>query len=224
MHARSIQDLAQDCAQAQASPRSAPPNEEDACYELFRRAFASPSDEDAWQAIVDQYRRLVWHWLGQHASDDTLQDVLLRLLRAGRKTSPPFSTRFPDSPSIMGYLKACAASVRVEAWRAEERQRQLWQQLSDKALVEAVAARSAPQRGHDDFHFKQLVLSKLKDERERIVFELSYYYGLAPRQIQAERADIFPDASAVNRVKHNILKRLRRDPDLNEEWPRRRRT
>ncbi len=43
-----------------------------------------PPDDEAWQAILDQYRRLVYHWLGDLASDDAVQEVFLGFWQAQR--------------------------------------------------------------------------------------------------------------------------------------------
>ena len=119
----------------------------------------------------------------------------------------------------MGYLKSCAAAVRIEAWRNESRQRMLYEKLRIASLTELILARVQPNRGHTSFDFKQLVLSRLKDESERAVFEGTYYYDLAPRDIQAERPDLFPNVRTVYRVKDRMLRRLQRDRELRDFWP-----
>jgi DNA-directed RNA polymerase specialized sigma subunit len=65
---------------------------------------------------------------------------------------------------------------------------------------------------------KAQIRSRLKDERERVVFELSYHYGLPPREIYERRPELFTDAKEVSRIKENLLKRLRRDKSLREWW------
>ena len=212
----STQDLARACAK-QASRQQA--SEPDPCYELFRRAFASPPDADAWQAILDQYHRLVLLWLGQYAGDDTTQEVFLRFWKTQRNAASPFTARFPNIGAVMGYLKSCAAAVRIEAWRDEDRQRRLCERLRDASSVKLILAHVQPNRRHTSLDFQEIVLSKLKDERERAVFEGTYYYDLAPRHIQAERPDLFPNVRTVYRVKDNLLRRLRRDQELREYWP-----
>jgi DNA-directed RNA polymerase specialized sigma24 family protein len=210
-------DLAMACAQRISYQRT-PARAFAPCYELFRRALAPSPDNDAWQAILNQYHRLVLLWLGQYASEDTVQEVFLRFWKAQQGAMSPFASRFPNIRAVMGYLKRCAIVVRTEAWREEEGRRILWLRLCDAAQVELVLARAQPDHGHAGFHFNQLVLSRLKDDRERAVFEGTYYHDLAPREIQAERPDLFPDVRAVHRVKENLLKRLRRDQELEEYW------
>jgi DNA-directed RNA polymerase specialized sigma24 family protein len=211
----STQDLAQACAE-HASRRPAPPCAPDPCYELFRRAFALSPDQEAWRAILNQYHRLVRHWLRQYAEDDTVQEVFERFWRAQKNAEKLFVARFPNIGAVMGFIKSCAATVRIKAWREEERQRELVERLCSAPPVDLVPPRTGSLPDHTDF--KQLVLSRLKNEGERVVFELTYHYGLSPGDIQAERPHLFPDVQTVYRVKENLLKRLRRDQDLKRWW------
>ena len=214
----STEDSARACSK-QAHRQQAPAHKPDPCYELFRCAFATPPNGDAWQAILDRYHRLVLHWLGQYAGEDTVQEVFLRFWRTQQSATSPFTARFPNIRAVMGYLKSCAAAVRIEAWRNEDRQRLLYEKLCAASSAELIPARVQPNRGHTSFDFKQLVLSRLKDESERAVFEGTYYYDLAPRDIQAERPDLFPDVRTVYRVKDRMLRRLQRDRELQNIWP-----
>lgn len=199
LDACSTKDLAQACAR-QASRRRVATCEPDPCYELFRRAFAPAPDDDAWQYILNQYGGLVSFWLGQYASEDAIQEVFLRLWKAQQGAPSPFATRFPTMRAVMGYLKHCAAAVRIEAWREEERRQLLWERLRDATRLELVLAHTWPDQAHASFDYKQLILARLKDEAERAVFELTYYYDLTPAEIQAERPDLFPDVRAAHRV------------------------
>lgn len=217
LDSRSIEDLARACAEQTSRPR-APAREPDPCYELFLRAFAPSPDGDAWQAILNQYWREIFLWLGRYASRDTVQEVLLRFWKAHQSSGLSFATRFPNVGAVMSYLKKCAIAVRIEAWREEKRHCKVQERLRDVTLVDLVLARTRPGQRHVDFDLKQSILSKLKDDQERVVFEGTFYYALPPREIQAERPDLFPDAQVVHRVKENLLKRLRRDQELGEWW------
>jgi DNA-directed RNA polymerase specialized sigma24 family protein len=211
----SVDELASACAQ-QASRDRTSIRELDPCYELFCRALASPPDEDAWRAIVNQYRRLVLHWLGQHANDDTCQEVFIRFWKTQQAARSSFASRFRNTSVVVGYLKQCAVSVRINTGREEERLRKIRERVQDDALAELIQARVSPQ-GHADFDPKSYVQSNLKDERERVLFELMYRFDLTPREIQMERPVLFPETRTVYRVKENLLKRLRRDQEL-QEW------
>jgi DNA-directed RNA polymerase specialized sigma24 family protein len=209
-----VSDLARDCAQ-QTSRRHTPPRELDPCYKLFRQACVSQC-EDAWQAIIVQYRRLVLYWLGQYGDDDNCQEVFLRFWKGQQTNDPPFTIRFENTSAIVGFLKSCAVTTRIECWQKEDRRREVKKMLRGVAQRDLVHAPSY--RDDVGLDFKSLILSKLKNDQERFLFELMYYYNLKPRDIQAERPDVFPDMRTVYRVKENLLKRLRRDAELQECW------
>jgi len=205
----SIEDLARACAK-QAHHEGDTAQTSHPCYELFRRACEHPRNETAWQAILNQYHRLVRHWLDQHASDDHVQEVFLRFWKAQEEAKSPFTTRFPSIGAVMGYLKRCAVTVRIDAWREEKRRRALEERLWGDAEFDATHTSTRP----GTHSLRTLVLSKLGSEEERVVFELTYYHDLPPRDIQAVRSDLFPNAQRIYRVKENLLKRLRRDPEI----------
>jgi DNA-directed RNA polymerase specialized sigma24 family protein len=212
----STSDLAFACAQRR-SRASTPGPSPDPCYVLFCRAFGVPPDQEAWQAITRQYSRLVSHWLGQHANDDTLQETFVRLWKSQQQIESAFSSRFHTTAAIVGYLKQCAIAVRIHAGRAERRAAALYEKLQADTVPQQVEGQPwGWQQAERDL--QQLLRAKLKNEQEGAVFELSYCFDLAPREVQAERPDLFPDAQAVYRIKENLLKRLRRDPELAKWW------
>jgi DNA-directed RNA polymerase specialized sigma24 family protein len=213
----STQDLAQACAQS-AGRQRASLHEPDPCYELFCRALAPLPDQGAWEAILNQYHRLVRLWLGQYAEDDTLQETFARFWRAQANTAESFTARFPNLKSVMGYLKSCALTVRFRAVRAEARRRRLLEHLQDRAQTEMASAHlDQHESAGREQEFKAQVLARLKGERERVVFESTYHYELPPREIYERHPGLFANVREVSRVKENLLKRLRRDQDL-EKW------
>jgi DNA-directed RNA polymerase specialized sigma24 family protein len=213
----STEELLQACAQ-QASRRGASSIKPEPCYELFRRALGEPPDQVAWQAILRQYERLVLYWLGQYGDDDTSQEVFFRFWQAQKNALTPFSCRFSSIKSVMQYLKRCAVSVRIESHRKESLREELLARLAKAELAELIVTRSLSVPWAANFDLKQKVLSRLKDEKERAVFDATYRRGLPPREIQAERPDLFSNTRSVHRVKENLLKRLGRDPTLAAEW------
>lgn len=210
----SVGDLASGCAQ-QTSRRRRTPRTLDPCYELFRRACVLQC-EDAWQAIIVQYRRLVLYWLGQHGDDDNCQEVFLRFWKGQQTNDSPFTTRFDNTSAIIGFLKACAATVRIEYWRKEEHNQKVRERLCDITHRDLTQAHSYQDGVESDL--KSLVLAKLKNDQERALFELMYYYDLKPRDVQTEMPSLFPDTRTVYRVKENLLKRLRRDVEFQKWW------
>lgn len=229
---RSLESLIEDCA-LEASRRSPPPGgsgagyavsqtsslspagRSSACYEIFRRACTPPRDELAWQALYDQYGRLVYKWLRPYAGEDTFQETFLRFFQAHEHATQPFTARYADLGSVLAYLKRCAVATRIAAWRVENRQRV----LVDQIIVDFTLLPEDSSPAQVDMPFRELVLSRLNDKTERLVFELTYFYNLAPREIQARFPELFPDVQTVYRIQENFLKRLRRYTDL-DAWRR----
>ena len=213
---RSVEALAHACAQEASHKGPHLDTGNSPCYELFHRACTPPRNEAAWHAILNQYRRLVYHWLGQHASEDHVQEVFLRFWQAQARAERAFSARFPHIGAVMRYLKQCAITVRVAAWREEKRRRALHKHLQAEAgWVEPASTPTKP----TSTPLYQLLVAKLKNEEERVVFELSYAYDLPPREIQTLHPDLFPTVHQIYRVKENLLKRLRRDPEVRSWLP-----
>jgi len=211
----STASIAQACAEQTRGER-AEGTRADPCFELFKRAFSRHADQDAWQAILVKYARLIKMWLGGWESEDAVQDVFLRFWRAQQGAEGSFESRFPNIHTVMGYLQRCAFAERFERSRAYKREQLLLERLQgDPRAGEIVGALPGPDPA--DVALRELLRGKLKTDFERIVFELSYEYGLAPRDIYAMRADLFGSAQAVGRVKENLLKRLRRDVEV-REW------
>lgn len=210
---QSIDTLIDACAR-EASRKTPHPDHDSPCYELFRRACTPPHSEAAWRAILNQYRRLVYHWLGQHASEDHVQEVFLRFWQAQVRAERAFSARFPHIGAVLRYLKQCAITVRIAAWRDEKRRRALQEHLQTEARRPASAPNPVKPTSTPLY---QLLVSKLKTEEEHVVFKLSYVYDLPPREIQALHPELFPTVRKIYRVKENLLKRLRRDPEV-QAW------
>ena len=213
----SISDLSRICGR-HMSHAAADVHAAGHCYELFRRAVVE-RDDTAWQAVVSIYRRLVLYWLGPHADEDTLQEVFLRFWQSQRHRNSPFTTRFPNIGAVMGYLKQCAITVRIEAKRAQEREQRLRERVCQATVLETIVVIEEDEYLRDDRpDIREAVLSRVQGEKERVVFEETYRRGLTPREIQARRPDLFPTREAVYRVKENLLKRLRRDEELRKLW------
>jgi DNA-directed RNA polymerase specialized sigma24 family protein len=159
---------------------------------------------------------LIKTWLGGWDSEDAVQDVFLRFWRAQQGAEGEFDTRFPNIRTVMGYLQRCAFAERFERSRAYKREQLLLERLRGDSRIDEILG---IQRGPDpaETYLRDLLRGKLKTDYERIVFELSYEYGLAPRDIYAMHKDLFSSAQAVCRVKENLLKRLRRDAEI-REW------
>jgi len=187
------------------------------CYELFRRAVEEQLPE-AWEAIYHQYHRLVLHWIGP-----SLPDAEAMVNRAFAKfwqfcPRESFSQRFLTLYHVLSYLRQCAISARQEALRQQNRlsQDEDWPTTEappSRESVEAVALDNVTYQ-----QLRELVWSRLKDDRERRVMHLSYDLGLTPTQICYRFPAKFPSVHEVRRIKERVLKRLQQDPVLRAWW------
>jgi hypothetical protein len=181
-------------AEARAQERnyaSGIPHFDQPALELFRRAVAE-HDNEAWSIVVELYRPLLFAQSGRLlirglAREDDRSCVDRAFERFWRVTRATGLAQFPDLASILEYLKMCLASVLLDEARART-----WQP----------AQTSASQLWSE-------VEGVLETEQERVVARLSFVSGLTPRQIHARHADRFADTRDVDRIKHNIVERLR---------------
>ena len=207
-------ELARACAKS-AAQFHVMENQQDPCYELFCRAAASPSDDAAWEAIFNQYSRLVTHWLGEYAGEDSIQETFVRLWQSLRQ-SADLSSHFPNIQAIMSYFKRCAISTRIDSFRKAEYQEFALEALGTASSMEMTLAHAQVEQTIDYQLLRELILSKLRNEKERVVFELTYDLGLSPREIQSKRPALFPNVQTIYHVKRNFLSRLQHDVELRE--------
>ena len=214
LHNYTVQELAEYCHAESVRYQQTGDSDERYCLELFRRALQE-RDERAWEALYSQYQHLVRKWVRGHS----------RFLATGEDeeffANAAFSQlwRFasqPDKASVvsalgksLSFLKMCTWTVVTDYYRKQQRDalREVWSLEED-----------SPVPSPEDEVIRALILEELRqrieavvqDEREQVVVEESWVYGLPPRQIQARHADIFSTVAEVSQMKRNILNRLRR--------------
>lgn len=192
------------------------------CYELFRRAVVV-DDQQAWTALHDLYGGLVVTWGRCDALDDdeVLQGTWSRFWRSMQSApAATFAEQFPYIGAVLKYLKRCAVAVRIDAQRAQGRERRLQAnaitRLTLSAAVRDPADLVARQSAYEEIYMR--IRIHLHDEVDRLVFELSFVERLSPRTIAARHPGCFPLPQAVSRVKERILRRMARDPLLERLW------
>jgi DNA-directed RNA polymerase specialized sigma24 family protein len=216
MNGTPIQDLAEMCHEESDRFRSGRSGERGYCYELFRRAIAD-GDQTAWNAVYEQYRRLVGKWVDGPSDriDERVNCAFAKFWHAVEPQS--FSSDFTSIGKVMSYLKTCASSVCMDDQRREER-RQLLVSMDDTNVG---TGDTTSRRAIDDVVRQQLfalIEQRLKDDQERLVVDASFRVGLAPRQIAEAYPDVFQDAAEVRRVKERVVRRLSNDIALQDWW------
>jgi RNA polymerase sigma factor (sigma-70 family) len=211
-----IDELASQCREESSRPAPSPTGQFSSCWELFRRAIVE-NDQQAWQALYDQYRRLVGKWAkGSNLKlDDLVHETFARFWQGVRDHD--FTHRFPTMKEVMSYLKRCARTLSIDAARRREYQRSVRQLLT----IEMSVANDSPDDIALDRVFSQelraYLRDQMRDEDERVVFEV-YCKGLTPREIVEQYPDRFANAGQVYRVRERIVSRLSEDPMVQKWW------
>lgn len=188
------------------------------CFEIFQRAVVQ-RDDDAWEAIVGQYRGIVLAYVGQHTVATMLREaddfwVNRAFQRFWSAVTADRFDKFPDLPALLKYLKLCVHSVLMD----EVRSRRAGTSVSLDELPEAVPGGASAEGGVlgrlAGQQLWEAVQSELQDEPERKVVYLSFARDLKPAEIAERHPELFAGVADVYRVKRNVVERLRRSPAI----------
>lgn len=193
-------------------------------------------DQEAWEAVLVQYRGIVVTWVQRHGGT-TMEDadywVNRTFDRFWTAVRPERFMLFESLPRVLKYLQMCAATAVLDELRsqratAHESLDQLFE-TRPAAVREASAVGTTPAAGGpggtvdaeasavDRVTGAELwatISSEVPDEAERTVLYGSFALGMKPAEIGGRRPDLFPDVADVYRIKRNVLERLRRSPAL----------
>ncbi len=222
-----IPQLAERCRTEVERYRQTQQSNEIYCFELFQRALTR-QEEAAWTAIYVQFQPLVNIWVHQYSrfsqtDEEASYFVNEAFIRMWQRyaSDPEGASNLDRLGKCLQYLRMCIGSAIEDFLRRRKKD----------ALVTAVTLEGydRPNSGVAAEVEWNLILDKLRDilveiirnDQERLVVEESWVYDLAPRQIQKNHPEVFSDAAQVNQIKRNIIKRLKRHPNLrkmSKEW------
>jgi hypothetical protein len=189
------------------------------CFEIFERAIVH-RDDQAWAAIMVQYRGIVLAYVGQHAAASQVHEpdeywVSRAFQRFWSAVGPDRFGHFADLAALLKYLKLCVHSVLMDELRARRAG-----MTSLDELPESTADRASPEGRVIGFlageQLWQSILRELHDEAERQVVFLSFASDLKPAAIFERQPLLYTSVSDVYRIKRNVLERLRRSPEIRE--------
>jgi RNA polymerase sigma factor (sigma-70 family) len=211
-----IDELATQCREESGRPGREPAGGFSSCWELFRRAVVE-NDQQAWQALYAQYRRLVGKWAAgaDLELDDLVTEAFARFWQGVRNHD--FAVRFPTIKAVMSYLKRCARALAIDAARRQEYQQLVWEALvqeadeADDPPDDVALERVFSQELRDYLH------GQMRDEQEHAVFK-AYCRGLKPREIAEQHPDLFANVGQIYRVRERIVSRLAADPMVQKWW------
>jgi hypothetical protein len=214
-----LAELARRCREETLRFLRAEPRDDAFCFEIFQRAVVS-RDNDAWAAIVMQYRGIVLAYVAQHTATSMVQEpddfwVNRAFLRFWTAVAPERFAQFPDLPALLKYLKMCVHSVLMDELRA--RRAGMASSSMSEVPETAQASDNAERTVVGKIAGAQLweaVLKELQDESERVVAQLSLMRDLKPSEIFGRYPLLYESVADVYRVKRNVIERLRRSPEV----------
>jgi len=211
-----VAKLAERCAQEAAKSRRKRPADDRYCFELFRRAIVQ-QDQQAWEAVFHQYRRLVYSSIGgSHPKvEDLVNETFARFWQG--VTPDKFQSRFHDLGGVLAYLKVCARNLVINYERRRGKERLAHSLVKEFTVPPPELEREAIETLAGQ-NLAAYIKSCLRDKREQLVFYLSFELGLNPKEIYEQHHHEFESAKQVSRIKEGFLKRLRRDPMLLKLW------
>jgi DNA-directed RNA polymerase specialized sigma24 family protein len=181
-----------------------------ACVELFRRAFAG--DQDAWTAVQGVFEPLMRAWIGtqQHVDpDDVLQEALIAFARWAPQH--PELVTGDEVSRPLAFLRQCTKTALLMQLRGARRRAHLsLDGLNHPLPHDAADAVETRLVLHD--RTRQLLVTP----QERLVFDELLVYGLKPQDIFRRHPDQFPDLETLRTVIQRVLRRLRKDPVIQE--------
>jgi DNA-directed RNA polymerase specialized sigma24 family protein len=188
------------------------------CLEVFERAVVR-RDEEAWAAIISQYRGIVLAYVRQHTFSAMLSEqddywINRAFQRFWSAVGPERFGQFPDLAALLKYLKLCVHSVLLDEARARRAG-------PTSGLDEVPETAAAPTNAERSVVGKlageqlwQAILRELQDEPERIVAYLSFVRDLKPAEIVERHPEHFDSVADVYRIKRNVVDRLRRSLEI----------
>jgi hypothetical protein len=213
-----LRELATRCREETQRFLRGEPRDDAFCFEIFARAVAL-RDDDAWEAIMTQYRGIVLAYVGQHTAPSSMREpddywVNRAFQRFWTAVGPDRFGQFPDLAALLKYLKMCVHSEVMDEVRARKA-------ASVTSLDELGETAPAPNNSERSALGKlageqlwQAILHELQDEPEQVVAYLSFARDLKPAEIYDRHPRLYASVADVYRIKRNVIERLRRSADV----------
>jgi|GEM_PF-206000 len=203
-------------------------------FELFRRALDA-QDEVAWSALLQAYSGLVKSWVINHSyfasSGEEVDYFVNRAFeRMWRYVAlkPGKFANFTDLAALLQYTKLCAHAAVMDDSPTLPAVVNHTDASSEQTIEFSVHQLSSAQQkisSHFDGanfeqveknEFWQLVEKFLVDEVERVVLFGFFIDGLKNRELLELYPEHFKDTKQISNKRTSILRRLARNPNLNE--------
>jgi len=188
------------------------------CFEIFQRAVVA-RDDDAWEAIVMQYRGIVLSYVSQHTAAGLLHEsddywINRAFQRFWGAVGGDRFGRFPDLPALLKYLKLCVHSVMMDDIRARRAASAISLDDVPDSLPSRTTAEGSAMGELAGEQLWEASKRELQDEAEEKVAFLSFARDLKPAEIAERYPTLFAGVSDVYRIKRNVIERLRRSAEI----------
>jgi hypothetical protein len=212
-------NLAHHCAQQTQRFFNRQNHDDGYCFELFRRAMVLKA-EDAWQHLYSQYRSLTAGWVQGHSLFSACEEegdyfVNEAFFRMARACTPEKFPRFTHLAQLLTYLKACVHGAVTDHYESKVAP------YPEGLLIDEVAGEPMERSVQEEVLDREqrhalwdALQARLNGEKEFVVLESFFLIGLKPREIYAAHRQTFADQEEVYQIKGNLLRRLRRDREL----------
>jgi hypothetical protein len=213
-----LSDLASRCREETLRFLRGEPRDDAFCFEIFERAVVG-GDDDAWEAVIRQYRGIVLSYVGQHTVAVMLHEpddywVNRAFQRFWSAVGADRFAQFPDLAALLKYLKLCVHSVLLDEARARRAGTTTsLDEVPDTAPASTNAERSVVGKMAGE-QLWETILAELQDETERVVAYLSFARDLKPAEIFDRYPKLYESVADVYRIKRNVIERLRRSPQV----------
>jgi hypothetical protein len=183
--------------------------------ELLRRAICE-RDSGAWEALMEQYGKLVLSQIRAHPLHRTTCEgddfwVNRTFQRFWMAVGPERLGLFPDLPSVLRYLKMCAHSVLLDEARRQRGHERVVVNLGPEPTAEVERSVLGRLLGQELW---EAVAAETRDEAELVIARLSLAADYRPAEVFARHPRLFQSVAEVYRVKRNLIERVRRSPRI----------
>lgn len=212
-----LPELARRCEQETKRYFNTHENDPRYCFELFRRAIQD-GDDAAWEYIYLCYSREVASWVIKKGFESTGESVEYFVNGAFAKFSTAMTKErfqgFSELEPLLGYFKTCVFSLIVDHLR-----------LAGPIIIDGkndppdeVSKAASPEEQVMEQLGKQELWEKvnqqLKNEKERVVIQGLFVFGLKPRELYKQVPTFFADVGEIYEILQNVIARFRRNPDF----------
>lgn len=192
------------------------------CLRLFRIAIIH-RNEEAWEAIYQQFEPLVKGWILRHPAfsqtgEEADHFVNMAFMRFWGALAPERCNDFDDIRSVLRYLQTCTHSAIVDYLRSRRRE-VLDIESTDVQYQIEKKGEIISQQIHHAIYCQQVLeaaAQRMKTPQERLIFYEAYVLGMKPNAIYQQHPQEFQSVKEIYRIKENILARLRRDKELQQ--------